>query len=143
MPVVGFNYTKINVEKKSRLDPKDKIENTVNLLDIKPEEMPFSKGKGLLTISFQFDILYGKTAKMSLEGVILYMDEPEKTKEILDSWSKDKKLAQTLSTEVFNTILFKCNIKALQLAEDLNLPAHFRIPLIRPKTTPEKQQTLD
>ncbi|MBS3174682.1 hypothetical protein J4440_02270 [Candidatus Woesearchaeota archaeon] len=134
MAIVGFNFTKINVERTGKLDPKDKIANSINLLEIQEEKLPFSEGKGLLKLDFQFDITYGKVGKMSLNGVVLLMDEPNKTKEILESWNKDRKLEQKVSTEVFNTILFKCNIKALQLADDLNLPAHFRIPLIRIKT---------
>ncbi len=139
MPVVGFNYTKILVERTAKLDPKDKIANSVNLIEIEEEKMPFSEGKGLLSIHFQFDIAYGKAGKMSLQGLLLYLDNPDKTKKILDDWKKDRKLSQELSTEVFNSVLFKCNIKALQLAEDVNLPAHFRIPLIRPKQ-PESQK---
>ena len=139
MPIVGFNFTKIFVEKKEKLDPtKDQITNAVNLLDMKEENMSFSEGKGLLQMSFQFEVLYGKAEKMSLEGVLLFMDSPDKAKELLESWNVDRKLDSALSTEIFNTILFKCNIKALQLADDVGLPAHFRIPLIRPKVISEK-----
>ena len=71
---------------------------------------------------------------MGLSGILLYMESPEKVSQILNDWEKEKKMSAELSTEVFNSILFKCNIKALQLAEDVSLPAHFRIPLIRPKS---------
>ncbi len=139
MPIVGFNFTKIFVEKKEKLDPaKDQITNAVNLLEMKEESMSFSEGKGLLQMEFQFEVLYGKAGKMSLNGVLLYMDSPDKTKELLESWNIERKLDNNLSTEIFNTILFKCNIKALQLADDVGLPAHFRIPLIRPKVVSEK-----
>lgn len=134
MPIVGFNFTKMHVERNGKLDPKDKIANAVNLISIEEEKMPFSEGKGLLRMDFQFDVNYGKAGKMGLNGSVLYLEDPKKTKEIIEEWEKGRKIDPKLSTEIFNTILFKCNIKSLQLADDVNLPAHFRIPLIRQKS---------
>jgi hypothetical protein len=61
------------------------------------------------------------------------MDESGKNKKILEEWKKDKKLNEEISALVFNTILARCNVKALNLAQDVGLPPHFRLPLVRPK----------
>lgn len=133
MPVVGFTYTKILVEKKSKLDPtKDKILNNVNLVNVE-EERHLDKQQALLNFHFNFSVEYGKSAKMVLEGVVLYANDKKNIEKVLSDWNNDRKLDADLSSEIFNTILFKCNIKGLQLADDLNLPAHFRIPLLRKK----------
>jgi len=133
MPVVGFTYTKIFVEKKDRLKPEDKIINNVNLVKVEEEKRSFGDGKSLLNFQFQFTVEYGKAGKLELDGSLLYMNDPKEIKAILSEWEKEGKLRTSISAEIFNSILFKCNIKALQLADDLSLPAHFRVPLLRPK----------
>ena len=91
MPIVGFNFTKMHVERNGRLDPKDKIANAVNLINIGEEKMPFSEGKGLLRMDFQFDITYGKVGKMALNGSILYLDDPKKNKRDIRRMGKRQK----------------------------------------------------
>jgi|SRR3989344_9672092 len=140
MPIVGFTYTKILVEKKDKLDPtKDKIVNNVNLIKVEQDDRELAKDQGLLNFNFEFVVDYGKSAKLQLNGTVLYMDKLKEIKSIFNDWEKEKKLNLKVSTEIFNSILFKCNIKALQLADDLNLPAHFKVPLLRPK--PQDVQT--
>ena len=66
----------------------------------------------------------------------MFLDNTKNNKEILDKWKKDKELDQKLMMQVLNFILAKCNIKALSLSQEVNLPP--QIPL--PKLTAKKQQ---
>ena len=114
----------------------------IKILNVEYDKRELNKDQGLLNFFFEYVIDYGKSAKLQFNGLVLYMDSKDFTKKIINDWEKDRKIVATLSTEIFNTILFKCNIKALQLADDLGLPAHFKIPLIRqkPEDIVEKSQ---
>jgi hypothetical protein len=48
----------------------------------------------------------------------------------MDTWTKTKKLDKELMTLITNFILIKCNIKALELSQQVNLPPHIRLPLV-------------
>ena len=61
------------------------------------------------------------------------MEDEGKTKLILDGWKKDKQLPKDLAPKILNTILAKCNIKALNLTQEVNLPPHIRLPILKPK----------
>ena len=79
----------------------------------------------------------GANYKMiELKGEIGLLPEPDELKEILKSWKK-KQIADKFKTPLFNFIMSKCNIKALGLEDELNLPLH--IPM--PKLSPKNQET--
>ena len=60
------------------------------------------------------------------------MEDPKKIKELLSSWEKDKKIPNSVMPAIFNTILAKCNVKALTLSQEINLPPHIRLPIVKP-----------
>ena len=60
------------------------------------------------------------------------MDEPKKIEDILKTWKKDKSLHKDITQLIINAVLSRCNIKALELSQDVNLPPHIRLPLIKP-----------
>jgi hypothetical protein len=53
-------------------------------------------------------------------------------KDILQEWKKDKKISAEIMQALFNTILAKANIKALSLAQEVNLPPHLSLPKLEP-----------
>ena len=56
----------------------------------------------------------------------------EKIKEYLSSWEKDKSIPTDIMSQILNTILFKCNVKALNLSQEVNLPPHIQLPRVKP-----------
>ena len=62
----------------------------------------------------------------------------KKTKEILASWKKDKKVPKELMAGLLNTILTKCNIQALILSQEINLPAPIPLPKVQIAQQSEK-----
>ena len=71
---------------------------------------------------------------ITIDGHILYLASNKKTKEIIKFWEKENKLTEDLAPEIINTILMKCSVKTLALAQDVNLPPNISIPALRPKT---------
>ena len=130
MPVVGFGFDNINIEKKQPFDKDDKINNNIKIIELKETSLkPNDKDElpGIL-ILFEFSLSFAKAGNLSLKGHIIYYDPENKTKELLKNWKDGKKLPAQFSTQIFNFILYKCNIRALQLEEEVGLPLHLKLP---------------
>lgn len=140
MAVIGFNLKKILVERKGLVRGEVKVGTKMNIVNVKKEETKIITGKNVLALDFEFIIKYmgvedsiGNVANINFEGTVLYLIDPKETKKILEDWKK-KELPEELKLKVLNTILAKCNIKALVLEEDLGLPPHIPLPKFKGKT---------
>jgi hypothetical protein len=142
--IIGFNLTRILVEKDSTDEPK-KIERVSTKTDISniSEQKIEIKEKTALKFSFTFNVDYEKNiAKIKMEGSVLYLADPKQAKEILESWKK-KELPKEIRINIINAILSKCNVKAIGLEEDLGLPTHFPLPRfqIQDEKSKEKEKS--
>jgi len=132
MPIVGFNFNQINAEKSNKITGKLNIKNDLSIKDIEQEKIALEKSEEVLKFNFEYVINYEPNiGKIAITGNVLYMDEPKKVKETLDTWKKEKKLSKELAPRILNTILSKCNIKALILSQDINLPPHIKMPFVK------------
>jgi hypothetical protein len=136
MTVVGFNFTKINVERKQVPRGKIGIKNNINIKDITETDLSLGKSKETgLIFKFEFKSVYEPdVADITFTGEILYLTEAKKIKEVLDRWKKEKKVDGAVLGEVLNSALTKCNIQALILSQELNLPSPIPMPKIGVKT---------
>jgi hypothetical protein len=55
------------------------------------------------------------------------LPDTEEFKSIMDSW-KDKKIPENMRLGIFNFIMVKCNVKALYLEDEMNMPLHVPMP---------------
>ncbi len=135
MPIVGFNLEKINVEKKDPITGQIKIKNNILVKAVKEKELSLgTTTKKGLKFNFEFSITYEpKIGAILVEGHILYLEEEEKIKELLKNWKKDKKIPNTIMADLVNTILIRCTVKTLSLAQEVNLPPHLQLPRVSPK----------
>ena len=140
MRLVGFNFTKINVERFSEKAEKVKINTNIDLIGLKEAKSNiFNLKETILGIKFIYKISYEPhLANLDLGGSLLISTDPNSAKEILKQWN-DKKLPEKFKINLFNIILRKSNIKALQLEDEMNLPAHFSLPTLREPETEEKK----
>ena len=132
MKLIGFNFSKISIEKKSDKKENLKINTNINIVDISEIKTNFFNSKEtLLGVQFNYTIDYSPSiAKIFFEGNILLSIDPKEAKEILKEW-KSKKLQDNFRNIVFNIVFRKCNIKALQLEDEMNLPLHLPMPIIK------------
>ena len=132
MKLIGFNFNKISIEKKSDKKENLKINTNINIVDISEIKTNFFNSKEtLLGVQFNYTIDYSPSiAKIFFEGNILLSIDPKEAKEILKEW-KSKKLQDNFRNIVFNIVFRKCNIKALQLEDEMNLPLHLPMPIIK------------
>tara|TARA_Y100000310_G_C20609016_1_gene777018 strand:- start:44 stop:448 length:405 start_codon:yes stop_codon:yes gene_type:complete len=127
MKIIGFNLTKISIERKEKSEKELKITQNINIIDITKEKPLISKEEPL-NISFKLDIEYGSNfAKIEFKGNIILLPEKDESKRLLKSW-KDKKLSEEFRTPLFNFIMTKCSIKALSLEDEVSLPPHIQLP---------------
>lgn len=136
MPIVGFNYSKFNVEKLKQINEKMNIKSDVQITNVKEEKLPTGKTKtDGLKFEFTYKINYEpKVGVITLNGFIFYMDDSKVLKDVMKSWKKDKVIPNNITLEIINAVLFRSTIKALSLAQEVNLPPH--LPVI-PKANPQ------
>lgn len=134
MKILGFNFSKICVEKFPGNPGKVKIVPNIVLDEIKSVKADLIKTKdNLLGVKFSYTLNYDPDyAKLEFSGDILTSAEPKLTKEILKEW-KNKKLHEDFKVFLFNIILRKANVKAIELEDELNLPLHVPFPSIMKK----------
>jgi len=134
MPIVGFNFEKITAEKKQLIKDKVNVKTDLHIVEVTEEAMPIAKSKEkILKFSFEFSINYEpKIGDIILKGHILYLDDQPKITSIVKEWKKTKKIETKLMEQLLNTILIRSNIKAFSLAQEVNLPPHIRLPIIKP-----------
>lgn len=138
MKLLGFNFNKISIERFS--NPKDKVNINTNMdiIEIKSINQEIFKSKEeFLSVKFVYNLNYEPNlAKLDLAGEMVLSLDPKLSKEVLKQW-KDKKVSEGFRIALFNIILKKSTLKALQLEEELNLPTHISLPVIKPE---EKKQ---
>ena len=131
--IVGFGFTKLSAEKGEQPKGKIDINNNVTVKDVKEADISLGKGnQNVLKFMFEFTSKYGPNVGTILfEGELLYLEDSKKTKEILSMWKKDKKIPKELMGSLLNAILTKCNVKALILSQEVNLPPPVPLPKVR------------
>ena len=129
MKIIGFNFTKINAEKLSERTEEIKIDSKIDIISIKKESLDFiNSNEEVVELTFSHLIDYQKDfAKIEFKGNLLISLVKEESKELFEKWEK-KELPQEIRFNVFNFILRKSNIKALQLSDDLSIPSHIPLP---------------
>lgn len=137
MAVIGFNFNKINVEKNDVGKGKVNISNNVAIKNIEQKGISLGKNKqDALKFTFEFTSKYEpKLGSILLGGDVLFLTDSGKSKEVLDSWKKDKKIPKDIMASILNTVLAKCNIQALILSQEVNLPPPIPLPKVKMSST--------
>jgi hypothetical protein len=133
MRVAGFNFKKISVEKLAEKANELKINTKIDILDIQSIKSDFIKTKDeLLGVDFSYIVDYEPGfAKIEFKGSIVVSLDFREGKDVLRRW-KDKKMSNEFQVNLFNIILRKSNIKALELEDEMNLPLHIPFPSLKP-----------
>ena len=127
MRIIGFNLTKILAERQEEDGQGIRVDQNIDIKDIKEEKIPITNNKAL-KIKFTLTVTYSKDfGKIELEGSIMTLPDTEEFKSIMDSW-KDKKIPENMRLGIFNFIMVKCNVKALYLEDEMNMPLHVPMP---------------
>jgi hypothetical protein len=135
MTVVGLQINKIVVEKLAPAKGKVSVNNNVAVKDVEKTDLTFGTSKqDALKFTFEFKATYEpKIANMTFEGDVTYFDTPAVIEDVMKGWKKDKKVAPEVMSGIINTILSRCNIEALLLSREVNLPPPIPMPRVNVK----------
>lgn len=132
MAILNFNFTKINVEKKSKVNKQVSIKSGLNIANVVASDIVAGKDQKAFVISFTYTVNYEPNiGVIELAGDLLYLANEADAKAIADQWAKSKTLPETVALPVFNRILHSCNVEALILSRDINLPAPVQLPKVK------------
>jgi hypothetical protein len=131
MKILGFNLTKVSIEKFPGTNQDLKINTKIDISEISEVKSSFFKIKEEpIGVKFSYEIDYSpEFAKIEIKGVILLAVDPKIAREVLNKW-KDKVIPEDFKVDVFNLILKKSTLKALELEEEMNLPLHMPFPTL-------------
>jgi hypothetical protein len=133
MKLLGFNYTKINVEKLKDAMRDLKINSQVDISDIeRVNQEIFKSQEGFLAVKFKYKIEYAPgIAVINLEGTILISIDSKLAKDVLKQWKDKKAMTEEFKMPLFNIILQKTGLKSLRLEEEMGLPLHIQLPFLK------------
>mgnify|MGYP001605327666 CR=1 FL=1 len=131
MRLIGFKFTKISIERLNSSVPIEnlKVNTEIDVPEIKKINLDAVEIKGeTIELRFLYKIKYEPDfAKVDLGGQIIFSVDSKTAKEILKEW-KNKKMPEEFRLLLFNIILKRSTLKALQLEEELGLPLHMPMP---------------
>ena len=138
--IVGFNLTKIVVDRNKPVRGKIKVNHDLRIVKVSKSQLPLKDKNEALVFDFEFEIKYDPgIGNILIGGNVLYFgSDAKKMNEICDNWEKKKKLPADVSVEVLNVIFARCNVKALEFANEINLPSHLPLPKISLEEDPSK-----
>ncbi len=131
MTVIGFSFTKMHVEKKNPVKGKVNINNNVGIKNMEETKLTINAEKKALKLDFEFDSTYEPDiGNIHLEGEVIYLIDKAKADDALKNWKKNKRIEKEIMNNVLNNVLSKCNIEALILSRDMNLPSPVPLPKV-------------
>ncbi len=135
MPILGVNFDKLSVEKKKQIKGYLDVSVNLRITNVEKEDLDFStKDSLVLRVDFSYSLKYDpKVADLTLNGHIHYLEEKKIIEGLLNQWKKEKKLDNDVSKTLLNAVLLKSHLKALFLAQEVNLPPHIKMPIIMNK----------
>ena len=135
MPIVGFNFNKVSVERTAPVRGKIKINNNIAIKNVEGADLNLGQTRHkIVKFKFEFSASYEpKIAEILLKGDVLYLDKPQVIADLEKGWKKDKKIPKETLSVILNHVLNKCNIEAVVLGRELNLPPPIPMPKVTQK----------
>ncbi|MFH1916386.1 MAG: hypothetical protein ABIJ21_03920 [Nanoarchaeota archaeon] len=131
MTIIGFELSKMLIERKNIIKGKINIANNVAIKSVEDVKISVGAGKSALKFTFQFTTKYQPDiGNIIIDGDVIYLCAEDEGKAIISGWKKDKKIPKEVMTPTLNHVLNKCNVQALLLSRELNLPAPIPLPRI-------------
>ena len=135
MTIIATNFTKINVEKSGAVKGKVSIANNVAIQNVEVTHIAIGASKqDALKFTFEFTAKYEpKIGEILIGGELIFLEKADKVKEIAEGWKKNKNVPKEIMASILNNVLTKCNIEALILSREINLPPPIQLPKVNVK----------
>jgi hypothetical protein len=135
MGFLGLKFNKLLVERINPPKGKISINHNISVVEVNDSDLFLGTAKQtVLNVDFKFTADYDpKIAKIEIDGTLTYFEKPEKVKECVEKWKKDKKMPDDILNDILNHIVSKSNLEALFLAREVNLPPPIALPKVQVK----------
>jgi len=132
MNLLGFNFSKISIERLPSQSQDLKVVTNFAVPEIEEVKSDAFKIKDeILKAKFNYNINYEPDyAKLEFAGEIMISLEPKLFKDVMKEWKENKTINDDVKVFLFNIILKKSNIKAMELEDEMNLPSHIPLPSV-------------
>jgi len=132
MTIVGFNFTKLVAEKNRPVKGKINIKNNVAIKNISESKLAIDAKKKALKFDFVYTSSYEPgVGLIEIGGETIFLTDEKVAKETLSKWKKEKKASAQIMRDLMNHILTRCNVEAIVLSKDINLPAPIPLPKMK------------
>ena len=133
MGIIGFNFTKVSAERNENVQGQVNIKNNLAIKSVEKQDLSIaSKDQIGIKLSFEFSSKHEPNlGTIIINANVLVLEPREEGEKILKEWEKNKKLQDDFLKQTFTFTLRKCSVKALMLAEDLNLPSPVPLPQVK------------
>jgi hypothetical protein len=140
MSIISLNFIKMEAEKKSNAIGKVNITNNISINEV--SAIKLSLGQNVQDgLKFRFEFISKYNPDLGLirfNGELVALESEDLTKEILDEWKKNKALKKEVMANYLNHILGRCNIEALILSKEINLPPPIPLPKVEAEVENKK-----
>lgn len=135
MTIIGFNFSKVDAERKKGAKGKVNISNNISIKNVEKIDLNLGKNKDkALKFVFSFSTSYKpKLGHINFEGELVYMSTPENLKKVEKEWKKKKKIPKEVAQEVMSNIVEKANLEAIILSRTVSLPSPVPLPKVKSK----------
>ncbi len=133
MTILGLKFTKLGVETKNPPKGKISVNHNISVVEVNKSDLFLGTAKQtVLKVEFKFTADYEpKIANILIEGNLTYFDKPDVITDVVEKWKKEKKMPDAMLNNIINSIVTKCNIEALFLAREVNLPPPIQLPKVK------------
>ena len=136
--IIGYNFTKIEAERKKEISGKVDISSTVKIISVEEKEIEILNKQKVLEIGFEFTVEYKEDfGKIYMNGFLLY--DGKNLKDAVKMWKKDKKIPESVDLEVKNFLFKKCLTLAIILADEIRFPSPLPFPVVVPAKKEENK----
>lgn len=135
MPIIRHRYTKLEANLSKTNQAKVEINSSIRFTDVvRQETMKGDSSDGYL-VSYDFKTSYGSDGSVvHIVGDVLYIAAKKEAREIEDTWEKEKVLPQATVLVLGNYCLMRAQMKAIGLANDLEIQSPVRLPAFEAKS---------
>ena len=132
METIGFNFTELSIKDSRGSKSVGKsvdVDTNLSVLSIKEIKTEVLKTKNeIIGVEFEYKVDYNPDiAKVYIKGKVVLSLDPKIAKETIKEWDQ-KRVSKDIRSFLFNIILKKSTLKALELEDTLNLPLHIPMP---------------
>ena len=132
MAIVSISYNKIHAEKsKKQSNNQVSIKNNVAITNVSYGASAHTSQKAII-FEFSFSITYEpEMGIITIEGAVIDIEEEKKAKDIVDMWTKEKRIERDLTARIISIVIEKGYIKGILISQDLGLPSPVPLPKVR------------